>query len=81
MPTYEYRCDCGREQEHFRMMENRRDPAPCPCGRNADLVPSIPGLTGLEQERGYYCQGLGKWIESKHHAREEAKIMGVQPKW
>ncbi len=81
MPTYEYLCDCGKKQEQARMVKDRNDPAPCGCGQEAELVPSIPAITGLEQERGYFCEGLGKHIKSKHHAREEAKRMGVKPKW
>lgn len=41
MPTYEYRCKCGRVIEAVRRISQCSEPIECPCGEMAERILSL----------------------------------------
>jgi putative FmdB family regulatory protein len=48
MPSYDYLCPCGREQEIFFRIADKPDTVPCKCGGEAAKQLSIGGVQGDE---------------------------------
>lgn len=48
MPTYLYRCECGKEQEQMFRMAEKPKVVPCECGKDMPQVPAIGACHGDE---------------------------------
>lgn len=76
MPTYDYRCDCGRESEVVKRMN---DPDPmCECGllmKQVFLCPRMidQSFIGSTKMPGYYCVASDQYVSSTHQRREIIK--------
>ncbi len=75
MPTYVYRCECGKEWENFHTIQDRNTER-CVCGKHPEIVPCAqisvfkPFFNEhLEPDRSIY-------IRSKGHYKEELKKRG-----
>ena len=48
MPCYDYKCQCGKQQERFFAIADKPDTVPCECGKDATKQLSIGGIQGDE---------------------------------
>lgn len=80
MPIYVYECECGKEYEAFRKVDDRLLPYVCHnCGDNAKLKIATP--KGKDWFRPHWNEDFNHtrpiYVESKQHYKNLCKEHGV----
>lgn len=75
MPRYCYECpECGHQDELYRKVNGRNQPANCPSGHRMKRVPEHFEADTFEP---YYDEGLGSDVHSEADRRVIMKEMGL----
>lgn len=48
MPTYEFKCKCGKTFEEILSIDKRNEPVKCKCGKQTTRNITAPNLTGFD---------------------------------
>lgn len=74
MPIYRYVCQCGKQTDEFRKIDNRHDPLECVCGGSMTMklmAPMIqPDISGYMSVAVDKETGKQVYINSRRQHRE-----------
>ena len=76
MPTYSYRCECGKTFDRILRLKDFDTPQMCVCGKQASRVIMAPAVIG--DYAGYQCPVTGNWVEGRKAHQENLARTGCR---
>lgn len=49
MPTYDFKCKCGKTFTELLSITDRDKPVKCKCGKKAERTISLPNISGFDE--------------------------------
>ncbi len=76
MPTYAYKCPCGKSRDIVKPLALLNQFEFCPCGNPMQRQISAPAVRS--DYAGYSCPITGKWVEGRRAHEQNLKEHGCR---
>jgi len=80
MPIYDYKCKCGKAEEHYAGFDDKT--LPCACGKMMERqITTHFGICMGVGPYGYYDENLQTYVHTNAHRRQVMQEQGVSEKF